>query len=65
MKHKAILDDESSENETEHKFVLVKWVGNKLEFTVLPAINVISNKNLLCGITYNSNTTKKITRQLY
>ena len=60
MKHKAILDDESSENETEHKFVLVKWVGNKLEFTVLPAINVICNKNPLCGITYKVKYNKEV-----
>ncbi len=36
-----------------HKYVLVQWLETgKTEFTVLPAINVLCNKNPLCGIKY-------------
>jgi hypothetical protein len=63
LKHKAShISTSSSEDELpQQKYVLVKWLNTgKNEFTVLPAINVICNKNPLCGVTYEVKYEKNI-----
>ncbi len=63
LKHKASqISSGSSEDELpQQKYVLVNWLNTgQNEFTVLPAINVICNKNPLCGVTYEVKYEKNI-----